>query len=223
MKFEAIDGSPVPAKLAPEIRRIKDLSGQHLNSCYRGSNSSAVRILKSFGKMTQAQLYNGWLRHLPGYNPANPPGLSTHELFNDGAAYAVPRGAPLRYWQVGMDWGPDSQQVIKAAAQVGFTATRTYPTSSREYHHLNFRKEPKLRTFKALKHGSRGRRVRKLVTRLRYLDYWDGDVGGFYGDRVEAAVRKFQREHGQRADGIYGIQTHHQLMASYRWHKVREK
>jgi hypothetical protein len=70
----------------------------------------------------------------------------------------------LRYWQVGMDWS-DSDAVVRAAAKLGFTATRTYPRDQREHHHLNFRREPKLKLRRLLKVGSKGYRVAKMTPR----------------------------------------------------------
>lgn len=216
VKFIAIDGSPVPKRLAPAVRRIKERSGQHLNSCYRGKDPQAANILRRYGKSTQAWLYH--LYRIGRGNPANPPGFSTHELYNDGVAYRGRRGRPLRYYQVGMDWGPDSQQVIWAATKEGYTVTRTYPTSSREYHHLNFRRKPRI-GFRNLKVGSKGKRVRKLYRQLHYLGYHVNAKGHLFGYHLRDAVKLFQRDHGQKPDGIYGIQTHRQLQASVRWHK----
>ena len=219
MRFEAIDGSPVPRKLAPAVRRIKAASGQTLNSCYRGTDTGAAGILRRFGKATQAALWYGWSHRLPGYNPANPPGYSTHELFNDGVAYAGWRGMPLRYWQVGQDWGPNSQKVIAAAAREGFTVTRTYPGSAREYHHLNMRKKPRL-PFRVLRLGSRGRRVKTLHVYLRRLGYLPAShkATRHFGSTLRAALKRFQADHHQKADGILGPQSWRQLKASIRWH-----
>lgn len=217
MKFEVVDGCPVPAQLADCVRRIKAETGATLNSCDR--SQEAEPYLLRLGKMSQRQLYEGWTKRLPGFNPANPPGFSTHERRNDGVAYPGPRGMPLRYWQVGMDWS-SSEEVIRAAARLGFTASRTYPRDAREYQHLNFRKEPRIR-LPALERGSKGVRVARmarLLARARdangrpYLDRGQR----IFDEKVEAALRRFQADWGQKVDGVYGEQTARQLAVAVR-------
>ncbi len=227
MRFTIVDGCPVPAKLAPAIERIKQRTGATLNSCDR--SPAAEPLLAGLGKKSQRQLYEGWLRRLPGFNPANPPGRSTHERRNDGVAYLGPAGLPLRYWQVGMDWS-NAQGVVQAAKQEGFTATVTYPGNPRESHHVNFRREPRLRPlFRALREGSRGRRVVDLTRRLSYVrspfpphaPYLDGKRSVFDGETTRA-LKRFQAEHHQAPDGVYGPQSHRQLQASVRFRKRRD-
>jgi len=152
MKYVAVQGCPVPTKLAPFLRQILAESGAHLQSCYRGVDAEA--LLHKLGKSSQRELYVGYLKRLPGYNPANPPGRSTHELRNDGVAYTrrTPGGThpgqwaagdKLPWWACGIDI--DDAHVtafIKAARKHGWTVARTYPTSRAEYHHVNFRKPP---------------------------------------------------------------------------------
>lgn len=143
MQFEVIDNCPVPAVIAPQVRLLKhDVPSAVLQSGYRGD--LAMRLLKRLGKSTQAMLYNGFLRHLPGYNPANPPGFSTHELHSDGVAYRGPRGRLLRPFQCGLDWNDAAVPLLIAAARKrGWDLFRPYASGS-EYHHLNFRSYPKL-------------------------------------------------------------------------------
>src|SRR4051812_22199073 len=100
-KYELVECCPVPTKLVPVLETILRESGASLQSCYRAADAEA--LLHRCGKHSQAELYNGRLRRLPGYNPANPPGRSTHELRNDGVAYAGWAGRRLHYWQVGLD------------------------------------------------------------------------------------------------------------------------
>src|SRR5258708_7161273 len=139
MEFVIVDDCPVPNQLADDIVKIKQLSGAHLNSCDR--SQEAEPFLGRFGKMSQRQLFEGFQQHKPGFNPANPPGFSTHERHNDGIAYPVPRGAQLDWWQVGMDWD-NPPAVIKVASTLGWIVTTTYPGSAHEVQHLNFLKEP---------------------------------------------------------------------------------
>lgn len=141
-KFVVIDNCPVPRPMVPAVLAIRVKSGARLNSCYRGDQ--ATSLLKRLGKMTQRMLYDGWVRRLPGFNPANPPGYSTHELFSDGAAYPRrPRGVPLCAWKCGMDWS-DSAAALNAGRELGLDIRRPY-ADGREYHHLNFYKRPRLR------------------------------------------------------------------------------
>src|SRR5689334_3020507 len=102
MDFAIIDDCPVPAQLADAIHQIKAKSNAGLNSCDR--SKEAEPILHKCGKQSQEELYEAFIHHVPGANPANKPGQSTHERRNDGVAYPGPVGAQLEYWQVGMDW-----------------------------------------------------------------------------------------------------------------------
>jgi hypothetical protein len=142
MKFDVIDDCPVPRRIAPQVRALKrEVPHARLQSCYRGN--LATGLLRRLGKSTQAMLYYGFLHHLPGYNPANPPGRSTHELHSDGVAYRGPLGRPLFAWQCGMDWNDDAiPDLIAAARRRGWTVFRPYKAGS-EYHHLNFKRAPK--------------------------------------------------------------------------------
>lgn len=223
MKFDEIDGCPVPRSVAPAIREIKQASGATLVSAYRGSDLGAASILRRFGKSTQAALRALFLAGRG--NPANPVGFSTHELFNDGVAYRLPRGVPLRAYQIGLDWAHPggAAAVCEAAARRGYAMTVTYPSNPRERHHANLRKPPRI-PFSALKLGARGARVEKLTRRLMiarrpvaghrpYLS----EPSRTYTPRVRDAVRLLQRDHGQKPDGAYGAQTHAQLMTSVRF------
>lgn len=57
------------------------------------------------------------------------------------------------------------------------------------------------------KRGSRGEEVRKIQQRLKDWGYYTGSVDGIYGSATETAVKKFQKKHGLKADGIAGKQT----------------
>lgn len=224
MKFAVVDSCPVPARLAPVLGEIKKRTGATLNSCDR--SPEAEPILRRLGKMSQRQLYAGWVARRPGFNPANPPGRSTHERRNDGVAYHGRAGKRLRWWQVGMDWS-NAAGVVKAAAGLRFTASVTYPANPREQHHVNFRKAPRLKLFVNLKRGARGARVKKLTrylaiarapeTKVPYLPR----AQKHFDANVEAALKRFQRDHHQASDGIYGQQTARQLAVSARYWKDR--
>ena len=235
MRFAVIDNCPVPAALHAELVEIKRRSGCTFQSIDR--SPAAEPLLKRLGKMSQRQLFDGFRRGLPGFNPANPPGRSTHERRNDGVAYRGPAGMFLRYWQVGMD--VDIEHVddfIRAAKELGFTATVTYPGNSRELQHVNFRREPRLKIFRALKRGQTSRRVKTLRwalgfvldpdSRETYLPRRSKQKARnphFFDEELERALMRYQRDHGQKADGVYGLQTRRQLAASVRFRRQRLK
>jgi hypothetical protein len=226
MRFEVIDNCAVPAKLADEVRELKRLTGAVLNSCDR--SAAAEPILKRYGKQSQRQLYDGWVQRRPGYNPANPPGFSTHERRSDGVAFPIRRGMPLPYWQVGMDWS-NGAAVTAAARRRGWIATLTYPNNPREAQHVNFRRQPRLARTRVLKLGSRGPDVLVLKRRLhRLLSPFDGrrylaarpkPTEPVFGKGLDEALRRFQKEHHLAADGVYGEHTRAQLLVALRRHK----
>jgi lysozyme len=227
LRFEVIDNCPVPAGLAPAIREIKRRTGATLNSCDRSSEAEPFLKRCKPAKMSQRELYEGFRLGRPGFNPANPPGQSTHERRNDGVAYPGPAKLPLAYWCVGMDW-ENADGVIEAAAALGFTATRTYPLSAREQHHLNFRKEPRLQLLKPLRLGSKGYRVARMTQRLATVLDAEGKPylphgQGVFDAVVESAVRRFQADWGQQVDGIYGQQSSRQLGVAFRAAKEQKK
>lgn len=147
MKYVLVQDCPVPKPLAPILRKLLAESGARLQSCYRGVDAES--LLHRCGKRSQRELYSGWCRRLPGFNPANPPGFSTHELRSDGVAYKVRRGKRLAWWQCGIDIDDAHVQAfIRVAAKHKWQVWRPYPTGS-EYHHVNFRKPPVLQRAKA--------------------------------------------------------------------------
>lgn len=150
MKYVIVQDCPVPARLAPILRKILNESGARLQSCYRGTD--AQDLLHAHHKRSQSELYHGWICRLPGYLPANPPGFSTHELRSDGVAYPVKRGSRLKWWQVGIDI--DDAHVnafIKVAKKHGWIAWRPYPTGL-EHHHVNLKRMPLLKRIRIKLH-----------------------------------------------------------------------
>lgn len=56
-----------------------------------------VRIVSGFrSEAEQSRLYDGWKRRRPGFNPANPPGSSRHEVRSAADLGRTPRGGHLR-------------------------------------------------------------------------------------------------------------------------------
>lgn len=204
--------APAPAQLAPILQRIASRIGCTYNSLYRGVDER--RDLERCGKHDQQ-----WLWDTLGPGVANRPGRSTHELRNDGVAYAGPATMPLPWWCCGIDVDDGHVQAfIREAAREGFTASITYPGSRVEYHHVNFRKEPLLDLFPLLRKGDAGPRVvyySRILARLKRLDH-----GRFHFDALmEDAVRAFQHHWKQKEDGIIGRQTARQLKVRYRAYK----
>jgi hypothetical protein len=141
VKYVVVQGCPCPAPFAPFLEATLGASGSTLNSCYRGADAEA--LLHKFGKRSQTELFRAWTERLPGANPANPPGESTHELRNDGKAYSGPARGKLKWWQCGIDVNDsDVQRFIAAAKKRGWVVSQTYPLSKTEFHHVNFRKPP---------------------------------------------------------------------------------
>jgi hypothetical protein len=240
MRYKLIDGKPVPAKLAPAMLAARREAEATLTSCLR--NQSAVSWARRQGASlsSQEELYNGFIAGRPGFNPANPPGRSTHELRNDGVAYRGWVGMPLRYWQVGQDWsnGATAAAVVRAYKKLGFTASITYPGNPRELHHVNLRKAPSerlLNLYKPWRRGMKGRYVKRMKLMLHYINDPDnrepyfkrnekrpkGGWGPWFDADLESALKRFQRDHGQVADGVAGVATKRQLAASYRAAKKR--
>lgn len=195
-----------------------------INSCNR--EKRAESLLRQIGKMSQAQLWD-CSRHCTAdcngnCNPANPPGLSTHELRNDGAAYNwLPRGFRLRHWMQGIDVSRERVGAfIAEMAKRGHIVTQTYPGSPSEAQHVNFRREPRVNLWKVrpLKPGMRGGRAREVVALLRkiqepgrrfpYLTGTSrlGSVLHYSEGRVDA-VKRFQKDHHLTPDGVVGIRT----------------
>lgn len=180
---------------------------------------------------SQQELFDDFQRDPVHFNPANPPGQSTHEGKNDGAAYRFwPKFFSLPWWAWGMDIWP-SDGAVEEFNKHGFSAAITYPGNPREGHHVNLRKKPSKRawkwvhraTFPVLKKGDRGKRVGTMTKRLVYLGWLDHDPTGNFDERVHDALASFQRHYGQHADGVYGYQTNHQLLIAVRGKKQCRK
>jgi peptidoglycan hydrolase-like protein with peptidoglycan-binding domain len=227
MKFKVIDCCPAPAKLYPELLAIKQATGCTYASIYRGTSSGAAKYLTGGPpcyKHTQAWIY---ANYPPGV--ANPPGRSTHECRNDGVAYPGPAYMPLPWWCCGIDVDDAHVQAVCNAARArGWIVTVTYPGSAVEYHHVNFRKEPHIKSpFKPLKHGSHGPRVKRLTKKLRHITrpgkrdaHYMHHVTNQFGDGVRDAIKQFQRDYHLTPDGVVGIHTKKQLAVCWRhWKK----
>jgi hypothetical protein len=116
----------------------------------RFSVASADRrqgVAEKYGHQSQFALYQGWLRRLPGYYPANPPGYSSHELRSDGSAvYRVRRGAAIPKFMLGIDANDagasnSCEHLVRWLNAHGYHAVRPYSAGS-EAHHFSFTKSP---------------------------------------------------------------------------------
>lgn len=226
MKFTTVDCCPCPTGTSGDnmdkiIAKRLAASGATAASLYRGEDPNAAKYLTGAApcyKHDQAWIY---ANYPPGV--ANPPYHSTHELFNDGAAYPVADGAKLEPWQLGQDIDDAHvDEYMAVARKEGAVVTRTYPTSPVEYHHVNDRFKPRfVPPFDPLGHGDRGIRVLKLTRRLHYIRHRNGAPFlsrpyGTYKLEVVEAVKEFQREHSLSADGVVGIHTFEQIERTFR-------
>lgn len=69
-------------------------------------------------------------------------------------------------------------------------------------------------TAQALKKGEKNPQVASLQQKLQAAGYFKQAVTGYYGPITEAAVMKFQKAHGLRADGVVGAETLSALASS---------
>jgi hypothetical protein len=217
------------------VEHLSHVADAPIQSCAR--EQAAEHLLRQIGHMSQRELYDcAQAKRRSGKcpavcngncNPANPPGASTHERRNDGVAYrAWPRLFRLPVWARGIDVQRDRVGAFCAAARrEGFTVTATYPGTPSEAQHVNFRKVPTINLWKIkpLKRGDGGRRASEVIDHLRHLIDRDDDqrylaldaeTGGKITAGVQRAIRDFQRDHHQTADGNVGIHTIRALRAA---------
>lgn len=195
-------------------------------SCAR--EQAAEPLLARIGKRSQRELYKCAQAKINtgacppacdgNCNPANPPGASTHERRNDGAAYTWwPRLFRLPAWARGIDVQRDRVAAFcNEARGQGFTVTLTYPGSPSESQHVNFRREPKISLWKVRPWrpgmgGARGREIRRVLTTI--LDPQTRQPYLRRGVAIEQALRAFQRDHHQKQDAIVGVHTIRALRA----------
>lgn len=58
-----------------------------------------------------------------------------------------------------------------------------------------------------LQRGANGFQVERLQQRLKALGHYQGEIDGLYEEEVEAAVRRYQRQHTLGVDGVAGPNT----------------
>lgn len=130
-KVSVLDGTPMTLeqKLALLYARTKNWTGV-ANSGDR--RTLIARLLHRLDKSTQAELYQGYIEGRPGFYPANPPTMGTHQRLGDNVIGEP--GQPIPAWQQGLDTSAATQlRLILGAA--GFDIRQTY---SNEEWHSNF-------------------------------------------------------------------------------------
>jgi hypothetical protein len=144
MSYGIIGGSVAPTQMIPFLQALQRETGCTYNSIYRGDD--ALTILHQLGKHSQREIANATPAQRVAWGilgTPNPPGRSTHEIFSDGVPYAGPIGRKLEWWQCGIDVDNNHVvAVINAAARRGWQLFRPY-ASGVEFHHLNFRAQPR--------------------------------------------------------------------------------
>ena len=225
-----IDRCPVPTEAAPFVGEAKRRSGETLNSCFRGVE--ARPILNRYGKHDQSYLYWGWVRRLPGFNPANAPGFSPHECRSDGVfPPGYRRGARIPPQLVGTDW-TNGYHVVQAYRSMGIPAVMPY-NSPFERQHVDIARVVKGKFDPILHPGDHHKAVVTLKKQLafvvrphtngkaRYFTLTKGNQNPGYGDALLKAVKEYQHDHGLKPDGIVGEQTWAQLRYSVAYWKKR--
>lgn len=127
----------------PTQRGLALLLGHARNRGWKGKLNSSDRrkgVAERYGHQSQAALYDGFRRGLPGFNPANPPGFSSHEMRSDGTALFGRRGRKLPWYRLGLDVDGD-QQLERKLKALDVDVRHPYDTPS-EAHHLNVISDP---------------------------------------------------------------------------------
>jgi hypothetical protein len=216
----------------PIIEHISRMSGCSVTSNAR--NAEAEKLLHQIGLHSQAEVIKLHAQGVPGYGPANSVTTSTHCGYNDGVAYPKKRaGAKLSEWEYGFDLNTGKGEIadfISEARKEGLIVTTTYPGSIGEAQHCNIRKAPPAifdYLIRPLKKGSKGPRVKTVTKMLCVINsptthkpYLTGPTRTIT-DRVSKAIKDFQKDHHQTADGVVGMNTRRQLQSSYAYHKKK--
>lgn len=109
-------------------------------------------------------------------------------------------------------------------ARFGWRKTEAFS----EWWHVNFVGGVSFPTFVPLKRGSKGKRVRWYTKRLAFIHKPKGPafLGRWfwrYTERVEDAVKDFQRQQGLIRDGVIGEQTAHRISEVFHRQYVARK
>lgn len=74
--------------------------------------------------------------------------------------------------------------------------------------------EDKIATKSIIKYGDTGEEVKKIQTRLKVLNYFNGNIGGNYLSITKAAVEAFQLANGLQVDGECDEETYNRLFSN---------
>lgn len=101
----------------------------------------------------QQYLYDGFVAGRPGFNPANPPSLTSHcrrsdgnAAYRDGSGKVIPRGGLLPWFMLGLDIADagkveDVRTFLRVARRLGYRVVQPYPVGG-EKHHVIFTESP---------------------------------------------------------------------------------
>lgn len=129
----------------------------------------------------------------------------------DGEFGALTEDAVIRFQS---DYGLQADGVVgsetlaaleRGSVNSSTSATRYNSSGSQ----LNYDPLPSLSetSYGVLRRGDSGAAVTQLQRRLNQLDFYDGPVGGTFGERTEDGVRRFQRSQNLNDDGVVGPAT----------------
>jgi peptidoglycan hydrolase-like protein with peptidoglycan-binding domain len=130
--------------------------------------------------------------------------------FSDKTSYAtgflVGAGMLSACFFLNMFTSPSSRWMV-------YFYTLLYHGSSAVNTHSNgtIKAELNIQDPRSIYYGMTGERVRSLQLALRRAGYYNAAIDSVFGDNTLAAVRKFQGQHGLKADGIAGVKTQAKL------------
>lgn len=195
------------------MRAAKD----HGISYHHGSNSmwnydSAYKgeLVKGMSLPVGAYVYTGTSDKKPHIGTYTGDGLVTEAAgSNAGVIQTKLHGGKWKYWSLGKGIEYD---FIPGKGTEPVIVTPTQPAQQTE-------KRPTLRK------GNKNIYVKQVQEKLLALGYSLGICGvdGDFGNATEAAVKKFQKDHGLTVDGVVGAKTYAALDAAQPGEKQEEK
>lgn len=130
--------------------------------------------------------------------------------------WAARPGTSNHGWGLAVDLRTTQMRRIVDAVGAKYGIAKRWSDASWEWWHIKVRTDiGRTRYGKpgppVLRFGSHGKRVEKLQRILKRKGYWKGKTGRYFGSRTKRAVKKFQRKHHLRADGVVGAKTWRKL------------
>lgn len=154
-----------------------------------------IRVIAAYRPLWKQQyLYNGWIRHLRGFNLAAFPGTSNH-----GWGLAIDLASGWDRWAV--------DQIGRA-----YGWSKSWSDAQSEWWHITYRHgvwhgHAPTPASSVLREGMRNERVRELQRRLYALGFHSVARDGHFGPKTLSAVKRFQRAHHLTVDGRVGPKT----------------